>query len=176
MAEPKPAEPARLIVGALSGFPEAWEAARARLVERFGPVDIEVGPLPFCLTDYYAEEMGGKLSRWFVSFAQLIGQHEIGTVKHITNRIETEIAGGDWPVPRPVNLDPGCVTLGKLVLVTTKDQAHRIAVGPDMYAEVTLTFTAGRFQPREWTYPDYRQESYLEFFARVREALRAGLR
>ncbi len=176
MAEPKPAEPARLIVGALAGFPGAWEAARARLLERFGPVDIEAGPWPFALTDYYAEEMGADLSRWFVSFSRLISQHEIAEIKHETDKIEAGIAAGGWPVARPVNLDPGYVTLGKLVLATTKDHAHRVAVGPDMYAEVTLAYTAGRFEPREWTYPDYRQESYLDFFARVREALREALR
>lgn len=172
MAEAKPAEPARLIVGALSGFPEAWRAARAQLVERFGPIDIEAGPWPFTLTDYYADEMGADLSRWFVSFAQLIGQHEIAEIKHATNYIEADVAAGDWPVPRPVNLDPGYVTQGKLVLATAKDHAHRIAVSKDMYAQVTLTFTAGRFQPLEWTYRDYQQESYIEFFTRVREALR----
>ncbi len=175
MAEAKPTEPARLIVGALSGFPEAWVAARRRLVERFGPVDLEAGPWPFTLTDYYAEEMGEELSRWFVSFPQLIGQHEIGGIKHATNHIEAEIAAGDWPVPRAVNLDPGYVTQGKLVLATTKDHAHRIAVSKDMYAQVTLTFTAGRFESCPWTYRDYRQESYIEFFTRVREALRREL-
>ena len=177
MADPRPAEPARLIVGALTGLPDAWEAARLRLGELFGEVELETGPLPFGFTGYYRDEMGEGLQRWFLCFRRLIGQHEIAAVKHLTNALEAEVAAaGQWPVPRPVNLDPGYVTLGKLVLATTKDQAHRIAVGPDMYAEVTLRFSGGHFVPNEWTYADYRQESYVEFFAAVRGMLVEDIR
>ncbi|MHC4915782.1 MAG: DUF4416 family protein [Planctomycetota bacterium] len=172
MGHARPAEPARLVVGALSAFPEAWSRARAALVERFGPVELEAGPLPFRFTDYYAEEMGPDLQRWFAAFARPVGQHEIAGIKHETGAVESELAGtGNWPVRRPVNLDPGYVTLGKLVLATTKDQAHRVAVGADMYAEVTLRWAGGKFVPNEWTYADYRQESCLEFFAAVRKKL-----
>jgi hypothetical protein len=177
VAEARRSEPARLVVGGLSGFPEAWERARAALEDRFGGVELELGPISFHQTDYYADEMGEKLERWFLAFARPIAQHDIAGIKRETNRLESEIAaGGDWPVPRPVNLDPGYVTLGKLVLATTKDQAHRLAVGEDIYAEVTLRYTGGEFEPNPWTYADYRQQEYLEFFARVRESLRAELR
>jgi hypothetical protein len=176
MAEPRRAEPARLIVGALTAFPEAWDRARRRLVELFGEIDLEAGPLDFNFTDYYRDEMGAGLRRHFVSFPKLIAQDEIAAIKHRTNALETELARPEWPVRRPVNLDPGYVTLGKLVLGTTKDQAHRIAVGPDMYAEVTLRFSGGRFVPNEWTYADYRTEAYHQFFLTVREALHRQLR
>ena len=176
MAEPRRAEPARLIVGVLTAFPEAWDRARRRLVELFGEIDLEAGPLDFNFTNYYRDEMGAGLRRYFVSFPKLIAQDEIAGIKHRTNALETELARPEWPVRRPVNLDPGYVTLGKLVLGTTKDQAHRIAVGQDMYAEVTLRYAGGRFVPNEWTYADYRTEAYQAFFARVREALHEQLR
>ena len=177
MGQARRAEPARLVIGGLSGFPEAWAGARRELEKLFGPADIEAGPLPFDFTDYYTAEMGGALQRWLLSFPRLVEQHGIGDFKASTNRIEAELAAARrWPAARPVNLDPGYVTLGKLVLASTKDQAHRIAVSPEIYAEVTLRFVGGRFVSCDWTYADYRQESYLEFFGRVREALRAELR
>jgi hypothetical protein len=176
LGQPKTAEPARLIVGALTAFPEAWTTARARLLELFGEIDLEAGPLDFNFTDYYREEMGAGLRRHFVSFPRLVAQDEIARIKHLTNELERELARPEWPVQRPVNLDPGYLTLGKLVLGTTKDQAHRIAVGPDIYAEVTLRCSGGRFVPQTWTYADYRTEAYHQFFAQVRQALHAQLR
>jgi hypothetical protein len=70
--------------------------------------------------------------------------------------------------PRPVNLDPGCVSAGKLVLATTKDREHRIYLSEGIYAEVTLTYRKNGFRPVATTYPDYRSEAYLAFFNEVR--------
>ena len=59
---------------------------------------------------------------------------------------------------RPLNLDPGLLTLGKFMLATTKDQAHRIYLGSGIYAEVTLRFESGQYEPWPfWTYADYRE-------------------
>ena len=176
MGQSSATEPARLIVGALTAFPEAWEEARRRLVGLFGEIDSEAGPFVFGFTDYYREEMGEGLERRFVSFAQSIAQDDIARIKHLTNELERELVRPEWPVRRPVNLDPGYVTLGKLVLATTKDHAHRIAVGPDMYAEVTLRFTGGRWLANDWTYGDYRTAECQGFLTRVRDALYAQLR
>lgn len=176
MGEARAAEPARLIVGVLTAFPDAWTAARPRLEELFGRIDLEAGPIDFIFTDYYQEEMGAGLVRRFVSFERLIAQHDIAGIKHRTNALEVELARSEWPVRRPINLDPGYITLGKLVLATTKDQAHRIAIGPDMYAEVTLRYSGGRYVHNDWTYADYRTEEYHRYFAQVREALYAEMR
>jgi hypothetical protein len=74
-------------------------------------------------------------------------------------------------VPRPVNLDPGLIEASKLVLATTKNYSHRIYIGNKMYAEVTLIYEKGDWRHFEWTYPDYRQKSYQEFFSKVRNRL-----
>ena len=71
-------------------------------------------------------------------------------------------------VKRPVNLDPGLLDGSKLILATTKDYAHRIYLSRGIYAEVTLTWRRGAFQPTPWTYRDYRTEPYLAFFAKAR--------
>jgi hypothetical protein len=45
-----------------------------------------------------------------------------------------------------------------------------------MYAEVTLVFDKGRWQPFDYTYPDYRQQCYFDFFEKVRTRLVEQLR
>jgi hypothetical protein len=47
--------------------------------------------------------------------------------------------------------------LGKFILATTKDQAHRIYLRDGIYGEVTLRFDTGEYEPWPWTYADYRE-------------------
>ncbi len=155
-------DPAKLVVGTLAADPAA--IPRAELATRFGPIDLESPPLPFGFTDYYEKEMGPEIVRRFFSFERLIDPGELPTIKRWTNDLE-------GPPPRRVNLDPGYVTLGKLVLASTKDFAHRIYLADGIYAEVTLTWTKGTFVPGGWTYPDYRTPEYIAFFTQVRQGL-----
>lgn len=174
MARARAPQSVKLICGLLSGDVDLLRRARQLLVRRFGPVDLESDLWPFDQTDYYEDEMGPDLRRRFVSFQRLIQPGLLADVKDDTNEIERQIADqcAALELPRPVNLDPGYVDLGKLVLATTKDRSHRIYIGRRMYAEVTLHFMEGRWQPWPWTYPDYRRPAYHEFFVRVRERLR----
>ncbi|KPJ56167.1 MAG: hypothetical protein AMS16_02925 [Planctomycetes bacterium DG_58] len=172
--EPKPV---KLFVGMLASTPERLEEAEGILVNRYGPVDVSSEVLPFEYTDYYREEMGANLKRKFVSFERLIRPDDIIDIKHATNAIEADFAHAAAGEPRrPVNLDPGYLTLSKVVLATTKEYAHRVYLGRGIYAEVTLRFRHGRYEPWEWTYPDYRTPEYGEFFVELRERLREHLR
>ncbi len=177
MAEARRPEQVNLMCAVLAGD-ESWFAeARERMEKLFGPTDLESELRPFDFTDYYAEEMGSPLLRGFYSFQELIAPDDLPTIKHTTNRLETELARALPQAPaRPVNLDPGYVCLSKLVLATTKDYAHRVYIGAGIYAESALRWRDGAFEPWEWTYPDYRQEECREFFARVRELYREKLR
>jgi hypothetical protein len=58
--------------------------------------------------------------------------------------------------------------LGKLVLASTKDQSHRIYLHDGIFAEVTLRFHAGAFEPWPWTYADYQEAAVREFFNQAR--------
>ncbi|MDQ7780666.1 MAG: DUF4416 family protein [Planctomycetota bacterium] len=75
---------------------------------------------------------------------------------------------------RRINLDPGYVTQAKVVLATAKDFSHRIYLRDGIYAEVTLKYGKGTFHPWPWTFPDYRQESYISFFNAMRAALKSA--
>jgi hypothetical protein len=164
--------PAKLFVGMLASEGDRLIEAEGLLVERFGAVDLWGDVLPFDYTDYYREEMGEGLKRRFLSFERLIRPDAIIDIKRATNQMEEEFARKTPDGPsRPVNLDPGYLTLSKVVLATTKDYAHRLYLGRGIYAEVTLHFHKGRYEPWEWTYPDYRTPEYGRFFLAVRGIL-----
>ena len=65
--------------------------------------------------------------------------------------------------------------LGKFLLATTKDQAHRVYLRDGIFAEVTLHYHAGAFRPWEWTYADYRLPEVLAFLREARTFYRGRL-
>ena len=69
---------------------------------------------------------------------------------------------------RLVNIDPGYLTLAKLVLASTKDYVHRIYVGSGIFAEITLFYANGNFGPWQWSYPDYKTKEYAAIFGAIR--------
>ena len=76
----------------------------------------------------------------------------LAAVKAATNKIEERKAvTTPNSMKRSINLDPGYITLGKLVLASTKDHAHRIYLGQGIYAEVTLEYREGGWRSRDWT-------------------------
>ena len=65
----------------------------------------------------------------------------------------------------------GLVQLGKFLLASTKDQAHRVYLRDDIFAEVTLRFQAGAFEVWPWTYADYHEEAVRAFLNQARGLL-----
>jgi hypothetical protein len=177
MAEPRPPVPVLLIVAAFSGHDRALVWAKGRLEEAFGPVGLASDPFLFNQTTYYEATMGPNLHKQFFAFQNLVAPDCLPDLKHQTNALERELAEtGAFPEERPLNLDPGALTLGKFLLATTKDQAHRIYLRDGIFAEVTLRFQAGRFEPWPWTYADYRQACVHEFLSEARDYYRERLR
>ena len=171
MGRPGAAEKARLICGMISARPALFDRAMERMAEAFGPVAFAGEPTPFDFTDYYEAEMGRNLLRRFCAFDGLFNPALLADVKRRTNDLERELAAAEAGVARPINLDPGYVTLAKLVLATTKDRAHRVYLRDGIWAEITLSYHDGAWNPMPWTYPDYRTDAYLAFFRRVRDHL-----
>ena len=159
----------KLICGVLAGRPQWLERAEEVMEARWGPVDLAGEVWPFHWSRYYEAQMGPGLLRRLYSFRDLIAPDAIADIKLASNGMERALAQELAGAPqRPVNLDPGYVTRAKLVLATTKDYSHRTYLRAGIYAEVTLRWRNGAFQPWDWTYPDYRSDAYREFFARVR--------
>ena len=74
-----------------------------------------------------------------------------------------------------MNIDPGFLSLSNLILASTKAYAHRIYLDKGIYAEVTLIYKDDQFNPLQWTYPDYREKTALDFFTKARVVLRERL-
>lgn len=165
-------ERAKLFVGLLTAVAGLEPQVRADLEKHFGPVDVQSPTFNFDFTDYYQAEMGDGLKRVFFSFQRLIDPAELASVKVRTNQIEVRYRDTTWPMPRPINLDPGYLQLSKLVLASTKDFFHRIYLGQGIYAEVTMYFRGKSYRALDWTYPDYRSGQYERFFLQVRDIYR----
>ena len=148
---------------------EAAKKAKAALEPIFGEASAEMRPYPFSFTRYYEKEMGEGLWKTFRLFSSPKDPSELARAKLATNAIEAALASKDGK--RRVNLDPGYITLAKVVLATTKDFSHRVYLGEGIYAEVTLSAKGGAFQPHPWTYPDFQQESVRQFLWEARGLL-----
>jgi len=172
MWNPKPPEPVKLIVGILAADESCLAAACDAVSADLGKIDLTSDTWPFTHTDYYAEQTGRDILRRFVSFERLTDPGRLAKLKYRTNRLEQRLADRlSRDLPRPVNLDPGIIEPSKLILASTKNYSHRIYIGRKIYAEVTLIYDKGAWKPFEYTYPDYRQQCYFNFFTAARAKL-----
>jgi hypothetical protein len=169
--------PVRLFFALMTRLPELFEECEETLAAEFGPVDQRGEIYGFDeMTDYYAKEFGASLRKRMISVERLVLSEDLIEIKRRTNEIESRFArraADDLPEPpRVVNIDPGYLSLSKVVLATTKDNAHRLYMGRGIFEEVTLTFRrrSEGYEPNPWTYKDYRGPAQLEFFNRLREA------
>ncbi|MCR5305973.1 MAG: DUF4416 family protein [Oscillospiraceae bacterium] len=159
-------EPEKLICGILYTDEAAADAALRRLTAEFGAVDVQAEPYCFSeISPYYDGEMGGRVFRRMVSFKECRDPAELAAVKILTNRIEQETADAG---NRHINLDPGFVSPGRLSLATTKNAGHRIPLSDGIYAELTLFYARGAWNPFPWTYMDFQREQVRRFLSEVR--------
>jgi hypothetical protein len=158
------------VIGVLAASLDLLAAARAAVASSVAAIALASEPTEWTQSDYYRREMGATIWRQYLALDRRMGPHELADLKRLTNRLEDRWRG---PRGRAVNLDPGYLDLLRVVLASTKDAAHRVAIGAGCYAEATLHFVHGRFQPWPYTYPDYAGDDALDFFTRVRERFRA---
>jgi hypothetical protein len=169
MGIPREARPVKLFTALLFAGEAIVDEAGEDLQRIFGPMDLKSETVPWELTDYYKEEMGGGLLRRFVSFETLVSPETLPDAKLSVQLIEErrrrkpEEGGG-----RAINIDPGYLDAGKVVLASTKPALHRLYLRSGIYGEVTLGYQRGSFHPFATTYPDYRWSLSVEFFSRVR--------
>jgi hypothetical protein len=169
--------PVKLFAGMISREPLLFDECAEVLCSEFGPLDLRGPIVAWDQTDYYREEMGTGLLRTFVFFERLLDPEQLSPVKNLTNLIEkrfSHAASGN----RRINIDPGYITEAKVVLASTKDFSHRVYIGRQIYAEVTLQFREqGRtFVALEHTYPDFRRKDMVVLFNGARGLLRTALK
>jgi hypothetical protein len=148
-----------------------------RIEKAYGSVEERSDVFPFTFTDHYAQEMGRDLKKILVTFRDLLPIERFPAVKAFTNDLEWEyrehLPQGSH---RLVNIDPGYITLSKVILASTKNYAHRIYLQDGVYAELTLRYSRGSLRNLPWTYPDYRTHLAHSFFTRIRESYHRQLK
>lgn len=175
MAEAEKVVPCKFFCSILTGNHELREASLSELESQFGDIEDRSPDFDFSGTDYYRAEMGEGLKRTFVSFRELHDPSDLSGFKCNTQELEKNMASRSKECLRPVNLDPGLIARGRLILATMKDFSHRIYIGGQVYAEVTLLFKKGKVEYLPWTYPDFRSGAYDEFLLKIREKYHQAL-
>lgn len=169
MGIPKGPEEVVLFVGSLFSVRDVHNATATILKEKFGNLLFESPPLPWNYTDYYAGELRPPLYKGFFFFDAIIDPSFLVDAKLATNEIELNSSADNR---RKINLDPGYMSLAKVVLASTKNYSHRIYLGKGIYGELELIYKDGRFNTLPYTYPDYRDETCLKIFIKARGLLK----
>lgn len=143
------------------------------LEEKYGKIAINSGILPFFHTNYYEKEFGLNLKRLFVGFAKLVSQDILVQAKLFAAELERRFS---LEGKRRINIDPGILSLERLVLATGKNFTHRIYLGEGVFADLTLIFQQGAFQPLPWTFPDYREENLRNMFKTWRDVYKTAIK
>ena len=174
--------PVMLFIAIMATRMDWIEEAIGLLGNQFGPIIAQATPYDFDqFTLYYAPEFGTGLRKTIIALNNLILPENLISIKRQTNEWEAGYQPQGAPTPefplRRINLDPGYLSLSKVVLATTKDHAHRIYMGQGIFEEITLIYRKKEgFRPNPWTYPDYRAQDRLDFFNGLRQQYLAMLR
>ncbi len=172
MSRPWVSTKSLLVVAAFSRHLPALEWAKCRLEATYGQLALISPDFTFHHTAYYEKTMGADLVKRFFVFDAFFSPDCLPDVKNVTITLEKELIDSQtYPEPRPLNLDPGLLQLGKFLLATTKDQSHRIYLRDNIFAEVTLRYQRDGFEPWPWTYADYQEPAVRAFLNEARAML-----
>ncbi len=173
MATPKPPSPSLQLVAIFSRHRRALQWARDRICDHWGDIALVSQLFEHAETKYYQSDMGCELLKQLLVLADNYDPARLTASKLQSNDWELELATtGGYPEARPLNIDPGYLTVSKVVLASAKDRAHRIYLNHGIYAEECLYYLDQSWQPRPWTYPDYRRPDFHQFLETARDLLK----
>ena len=158
----------KLIMGIIYHDVEVFERAMAILTEKFGEVEDMCEEFSFSkeFSSYYDTELGGEGMRRIYSFKRLVDPSEHADIKTFTNELELSLSPEGM---RLINLDPGFINHGRLMLATTKNTGFRVALKDGIYTELTLFYARGGWNKFPWTYRDYQSKKVQDFLTVVRK-------
>ena len=161
-------EKEKLIVGVIYNDEEIYKRALDMLIAEFGEIDGESERFSFSreFSDYYDEELGGEGQRVIFSFRKTVDASRQAEIKKKTNEME-RILSKDGN--RLINLDPGFINHGRLMLATTKNAGFRIPLADGIYTELTLFWAKGAWHKLPWSYRDYQSEKVQKFLTETRK-------
>lgn len=161
-------EKEKLIIGVIFNDAQVLEDAMKILVSEFGEYDLVCEEFSFSkeYSTYYDSELGGEGMRRIYSFKELVSPDRQAQIKIRTNEIEKMFSEGE---NRKINLDPGFISHGRLLLATTKKTGFRIPLSDGIYTELTLFYARGEWHKLPWTYRDYQSERVQKFLTKARK-------
>ena len=166
MSRPGVPTPARPFASLFYVDKQKLEQALERLDNLLGERCFTSAARPFNKTDYYSREMGAGIMRIFAAWQKLVDPSYLLKIKLEAWDIEERIRGS--AEGRPVNVDPGLIEQGRLVLATGKPSPHRPYLGEGVYVDLTLIYERGSFRPLPWTYADYSEQETIEMLNNLR--------
>jgi hypothetical protein len=172
MGEIKTPEPVLLFVSTLYCSEDRFNNSKKTLEKHFGDILFISPSLPWDYSSYYKDEIGWPLFRQFIFFKNLIDPGLLVDIKLKSNEIESTLSGDS---KRCINLDPGYLTLSKVVLASTKNYAHRLYLGKGIYGEITLIYRDDTYHPHLYTYRDYQDKTHIDIFINARAMLKKML-
>ncbi|MBX7152581.1 DUF4416 family protein [bacterium] len=132
---------------------------------RLGPIDLHTPWFDFSHTGYYKGEFGEQLKKQYFSLEQLVAIDDIPDLKIWSNQIEDHyLIDGS----RTVNIDPGYMADAKVLMATTKNLAHRVYIGKNIFVDLQLIFRHHTFVPVNWTFADMKEPEVIALFNDVR--------
>ena len=160
-------EEEKMIIGVIYHDEQVLREAMEILTREFGETDGMCEEFSFSgeFSDYYDEELGGEGLRRIYSFKRTVDPSQQAKIKQRTNEIEMQFSVEG---KRRINLDPGFINHGRLMLATTKNAGFRIPLADGIYTEMTLFYARGQWHKLPWTYRDYQSERVQSFITEVR--------
>jgi hypothetical protein len=165
MARPELPLPVKYLIAVLFHQSEAMVKVRSELVSRWGPIDYEGADHRFDVTDYYEPEMGTPLFRRLLAFENLYPPTLIVEMKLQCNDLETALSHDE---KRIVNLDAGYLDHNKYLLASAKEAGQKIYLYRGIYADLSGRYKAGKYQPFEWSFPDFKDGRYDKELCAIR--------
>lgn len=159
-----------LFIGSLFSDTGVFDEVFPALKDNFGNILFQSSIHPWEYSGHYDKELGTPIYRNFLFFDRIIDPSTLADIKLFTNGLENYFSQKG---KRRINLDPGYITLAKVVLASTKNYSHRIYLGKGIYAEIALLYKNNQFISMPYTYNDYKDRPYVAMFVKVRDLLKS---
>lgn len=173
MSGPEHVPPVLPVVSVISNSPDPMARILPDLQGYFGEVALKSGSFPFDMSTYYQAEMGAGLSRTWLCFSRLRDPSELPEWKLFCHGVEEAMSQGP---ARTVNLDPGYLDHGKLVLASFKPAPDKVYMGQGVWAHTCLRYRFGDFHGPDHSFPDFIDGRFNDFFREAKSLYRRLLR
>jgi hypothetical protein len=165
MPEMREAAPVLRVCSCLISKPALLPLVEAALESEFGAIARRSDPFDFDTSDYYRDEMGNDIKRYWYCFRDLFPPEKLPAARLASAGIEERFMDEG---SRRINLDPGYLDHGKLVLASMKEAPDKIYLGDGVWAHTCLHYRFGGFVAPDHSFPDFKDGRFDGFMMEAR--------